>query len=157
MALKFIVIHNTNRGFVEQGVSEYIKRIQRFLPIQWEEIPSQKKWNQLPTEQLKIEEGKKLLAQISTNDQLILLDERGKQMTSIDFSNFLDKQLAFTSGNLVFCIGGAYGFSKEVYFRANHKLSLSNMTFSHQLVRVILLEQVYRAFTIIHGHPYHNE
>lgn len=157
MSLQFLLISDTEKGFVTEGENQYLKRIQRFIPFEKVVIPSNKKWNSLPPDKRKTEEGKKILEQVKSNDYLILLDERGKQFSSISFSKQVEQWLANTSGNVIFVIGGAHGFSDDVYQRANQKLSLSTMTFSHQLIRVIFLEQLYRAFTILHGHPYHNE
>lgn len=157
MALKFIRIHNTEAGFIEAGETEYLQRIRRFIPVEVLTISAQKKWSKLPTEQLKLEEGKKLLSSIQSNDFVVLLDEKGKQYTSLQFAEFVENKMAFGGGNLVFIVGGAFGFSQEVYARANAKLSLSKLTTSHQLVRLFFLEQLYRAFTIMHNHPYHNE
>jgi len=157
LSVQFILINNSDKGFVTDGENQYFKRIQRFIPFEKVIIQSNKKWNQLPAEKRKVEEGKKILERIRSNDYLILLDEKGKQFNSITFSKQIESWMANTNGNLCFVVGGAYGFSAAVYQRANQKLSLSTMTFSHQLIRVIFLEQLYRAFTIINGHPYHNE
>ena len=157
MALKIILIGEPSKGYVLSGEQEFLKRIGRFLKIQTILIHPPKKWNQFKPEERKNAEGGKILDLVQATDQLILLDEQGKQYTSVGFAEKLDSLLAFGGGDVVFVIGGAYGFSKAVYQRANQKVSLSKMTFNHHLVRVIFLEQLYRALTILHGHPYHNE
>ena len=111
----------------------------------------------MPNKDLKIKEGKLILKNINSMDQVVLLDEEGKSFSSVDFSNFLNQKLLYDSKKLVFVVGGAFGFSEEVYKRANSKLSLSKMTFSHQMIRLIFKEQLYRAFTILKGEKYHHE
>lgn len=157
MAINFIRVHSTTKGFISDGEQEFLKRINRFTSLNIIDIKPNKKWNSLQPNDLKQKEGEQILQQIQPNDTVILLDERGKQYSSIDFARFIEQNLAFGGGNLCFVVGGAFGFSQEVYARANSKLSLSKMTTSHQLVRVIFLEQLYRAFTILNNHPYHNE
>ncbi len=157
MALKLIAIHPHNKKYIQDGVAEFSKRIQKFAPYETIIVETPKKWHALAPEQLKEEEGQKVLNIISPKDHLILLDERGKQFTSQQFAQHLDSWLANTMGNLYFAIGGAYGFSPAMYDRANGQLSLSKMTTSHQLIRLIFTEQLYRALTILNGHPYHND
>ena len=119
-------------------------------------LPDLKKTKNLSSAEIKKHEGKKLLKGIAPGDELVLLDEKGKQFNSVEFASFLQKKFNAGLKKMIFCIGGAYGFSEEVYMRSNSKISLSEMTFSHQMVRLIFLEQLYRAFTIIKGEPYHN-
>ena len=156
MSLQLIQIQKTQRGFIEAGVREYEKRLQRFVNMETITISLPKKYNQLPNEQLIEREGEKILDHVQSNDYLILLDPRGKEYTSEQFAKYIEKKLNFGGGNIIFSIGGAYGFSDQVYARANQKLSMSKMTTSHQLIRIIFLEQLYRAFSILHNHPYHN-
>lgn len=155
MAIKLIQVHKTENGFIQQGEQEFLKRIKRFISLDIETIQHGKKWNLLPPIQVKEKEGEKILSKCNPTDYLLLLDEKGKQYSSKAFALQLEQLLS--QGNIVFVIGGAYGFSSEVYARANAKLSMSLMTTSHQLIRLLFLEQLYRAFTILHNHPYHNE
>lgn len=157
MGLKLLRIHETEKGFIYEGEQEFLKRIKRFVNFDIQSITLPKKFNQLPPSQLKQKEADEFLRFIQPNDYVLLLDEKGKQFSSVEFANYIDKTMAVGGGNLLFCIGGAFGFHEMMYKRANAKLSLSKMTTSHQLVRIFFLEQLYRAFTIIHNHPYHNE
>lgn len=157
MGLKLLRIHETEKGFIYEGEQEFLKRIKRFVNFDIQSITLPKKFNQLPPSQLKQKEADEFLRLIQPNDYVLLLDEKGKQFSSVEFANYIDKTMAVGGGNLLFCIGGAFGFHEMMYKRANAKLSLSKMTTSHQLVRIFFLEQLYRAFTIIHNHPYHNE
>lgn len=151
------MIGKSSRNFILDGEQEYLKRLRRFHKVEKQELPDIKNAGNLPPAELMREEGKKFLAQLQPNDSLILLDEKGKTYTSRKFAGFIEKQLSHTNGNIIFAIGGAFGFSNEVKERANALLSLSEMTFSHQLIRVIFMEQLYRAFTILNNHPYHND
>jgi 23S rRNA (pseudouridine1915-N3)-methyltransferase len=155
--VKLLLIGKTNKSFLSDGEHEYHKRIEHYLKFERIELNDLKQQKNLTTEQIKIAEGKSLLGKIKNDDFIILLDERGLQLTSIDFSKFMANHSLNGQKNVVFVIGGAYGFSEEVYTRANYKLSLSKMTFSHQMVRMIFLEQLYRAMTILKGEPYHHD
>ena len=121
------------------------------------EIPELKNVQALSQEQIKEKEGELILKNIKNTDDVILLDERGSTFTSLEWASHLQKKMNYEGKDIVFVIGGAYGFSQKVYQRANSKMSLSKMTFSHQIIRVIFLEQLYRAFTIMKGEPYHHE
>jgi len=151
------MIGKSTRNFVQDGETEYLKRLRRFHKVEKIELPDIKNAKNLSPKELKREEGKKFLNILQPNDSLILLDEQGKTYNSREYATFLEKKLAQTAGHTIFAIGGAFGFSDEIKQRANGLLSLSEMTFSHQLVRVIFLEQLYRAFTILNNHPYHND
>lgn len=157
MKVKFICIGKTGKSFLEEGENEYLKRLKHYIPVERIEIPDLKNQKKLTFEQIKELEGKEILAKLQSGDQLILLDERGKSFSSVEFANFLQQR--FNSGGkaLAFVVGGAYGFSDEVYAAAQGKISLSTMTFSHQMVRMIFFEQLYRAMTILKGEPYHHE
>ena len=135
----------------------YEKRLTRYLPFQSVLIPDVKKGNKLPPEQLKIKEGEAIINKLNNSDFLVLLDERGKEMSSIQFSRFMEQKLQLGNRRLIFLVGGAFGFSTAIYERANQKLSLSKMTFSHQMIRLFFLEQLFRAMSILKGEPYHNE
>ena len=135
----------------------YQKRLDRYLTFETVIIPDVKNGNKLPPEQLKIKEGEAILNKLNTTDYLVLLDERGKQYTSVQFSKFMEQQLQMGSRKLIFIISGAYGFSQAVYERADQQMALSKMTFSHQMIRLFFLEQLFRAMSILKGEPYHNE
>lgn len=157
MKVKFICIGKTGKTFLEEGENEYLKRLKHYIPVERVEISDLKNQKKLSFEQVKELEGKEILAKLQSGDILILLDERGKTYSSIEFANFLQQR--FNSGGkaLAFVVGGAYGFSDEVYASAHGMISLSTMTFSHQMVRMIFFEQLYRAMTILKGEPYHHE
>lgn len=157
MKIRLLVVGKTQMPFVKQGEDEYLKRLKHYAPVVCDVIPDVKKPKNRTKEELKKLEGERILSAIEATDTLILLDENGKSYSSKKFSSFLQEKMLYGSKRLVFVIGGAYGFSSEVYNRAQGKISLSPMTFSHQMVRVIFLEQLYRAFTIIKGEPYHHE
>jgi 23S rRNA (pseudouridine1915-N3)-methyltransferase len=155
--VKFICIGKTGKSFLEEGENEYLKRLKHYIQVERIEIPDLKNVKKLSFEQIKEQEGKEILSKVQSGDLLILLDERGDFYSSVQFSNFLQQK--FNSGGkaIAFVIGGAYGFSDEVYASATGKISLSKMTFSHQMVRMIFFEQLYRALTILRGEPYHHE
>ncbi len=157
MKVEFWVIGKTAFSYLDEGVAIYTKRLPHYLPFSMTVLPDVKNAKNLTKAQLKDAEGKLILKALSANDLLVLMDERGKELTSVEFSKFMDQQLMMSHKRIVFLVGGAYGFSKEVYERSNRKLSLSKMTFSHQMVRLIFLEQLYRAMTILRNEPYHHE
>ena len=140
-----------------QSLTEmYIKRLQHYISFSFEIIPDIKNSKNLSEEQQKKAEGDAICKQLLPSDGVILLDENGKSHTSVGFSNFLQKKMNSGLKNLVFVIGGPYGFSEEMYARANGKISLSAMTFSHQMIRLFFVEQLYRGFTILRNEPYHH-
>jgi len=157
MKIKLIQIGKTDDKCVEALVQKYKKRLKSYINFEILTIPDIKNNKNLSEAQQKQKEGDLILDKISTSDYLVLLDENGKEFTSEKFAVFLQKQMNSGIKNLIFIIGGPYGFSEAVYQRANSKLSLSQMTFSHQLVRSIFLEQLYRGYSIIHNHPYHHK
>ena len=152
-----LTVGKTDVKWVKEGLDLYISRLRHYVPFNLVEIPELKKAASLSRQQIKDKEGELILKQVGPSDSLILLDEHGRECRSLEFAEFLEKQMASGSKNLVFTVGGAYGFSEPVYQRANAKISLSKMTFSHQMVRTIFAEQLYRAFTILKGEPYHHE
>ena len=156
MAIRVISVGKTNISFVKEGLEVYLNRLKHYTKMQWVEIPDVKKVDRNDAEQLKKKEGEAILEQIDPTDTVILLDEKGKALSSEQLATLIEEFQLYQQGNLVWIIGGAYGFSDEVYSRANRKISLSAMTFNHQMVRVILAEQLYRAYTIIKGEPYHH-
>lgn len=153
--LLVLVGKTANKHFVV-GIKDYHERIEHYMPFDIAVIPELKNTKHLSNEQQKEREGELILEQIKPMDTVVLLDEHGEEYRSIEFANWLQKK-QLTARRLVFVIGGPYGFSPSVYSRANEKISLSRMTFSHQMVRLIFTEQLYRACTIIKGEPYHHE
>ena len=150
-----LVGKTVNKHFIA-GIEDYSERISHYMPFEIVTIPELRNTKNLSEEQQKISEGDLILRQIQPSDTVVLLDEHGKEFRSIEYAQWL-QQKQQTSRRLVFVIGGPYGFSDAVYSRANEKISLSKMTFSHQMVRLIFTEQLYRACTIIKGEPYHHE
>lgn len=157
MNLSLLTVGKTDIQWVKDGLDVYVSRLRHYVPFCVTEIPELKKVSALTEAQIKEKEGELILKQVGPADILVLLDERGLQQRSVEFARWLEKQLNQGGRNLIFVIGGAYGFSSAVYGRANGTISLSPMTFSHQMVRTIFAEQLYRAFTILRGEPYHHE
>ncbi len=157
MKITLAVIGKTEVGFVRQGIEEYVKRLQHYVTFNIQYVSDVKGTRNMSEAQQKVAEGKALLAILENSDHVVLLDEHGTERTSLDFSQWLQRRMASGSKRLVFVVGGPYGFSPEVYDRANEKISLSKMTFPHELVRLIFVEQLYRAFTILRNEPYHHE
>ncbi len=157
MKVSLIVVGKTNSKYLIEGENVYFNRLKHYLSFDYKVLPDLKNTRKLTEDQQKTKEGELILNQILSSDFVVLLDDKGKDFTSIDFSKFIEKQMITGTKRLLFVVGGAYGFSEDVYNRSNYKLSLSKMTFSHQMVRLIFLEQMYRAMTIIKGEPYHHE
>jgi 23S rRNA (pseudouridine1915-N3)-methyltransferase len=157
MKLKLLMVGKNREEFIEDGYSFYKKRLLNYLPYEDVVIPPLKNSANLTPEAFKLREGELLLKKLKGDDYIVLLDEKGKSLTSEGFAAFLQQRMNSGIRTLTFVTGGAYGFSQEVYNSAHTKLSLSSMTFPHQLVRVIFLEQLYRAMTILRNEPYHNE
>ena len=155
MAIKIIAIGKTNAGFVRTGLDEYLGRLKRYVRLEWKEIPDIKRSAKYTEALIKEKEADLILKELTPKTYLILLDEGGKTFSSEEFAQYLERTLV-AEPDILMVIGGAYGFSHAVYQRAQSKLSLSRMTFSHQMVRIFLTEQVYRAFTILKGEPYHH-
>lgn len=153
--LLILVGKTTNKHF-QAGITDYCERISHYMPFELVTIPELKNTKSLSEEQQKQAEGELILKQIQNSDTVVLLDEHGKAFRSIEFAKWLE-QKRNTARRLVFVVGGPYGFSSDVYSRANEQLSLSKMTFSHQMIRLVFTEQIYRACTIIKGEPYHHE
>ncbi len=151
------MIGKTDAPWLAEGISHYEKRIRHYLPFELQVIPDLKNRKQLSEDEQKQAEALLLIQQLQTTDEVVLLDENGKQLTSRNFSGFLEKMQLQSVKRLVFIVGGPYGFGEAVRKRANHALSLSEMTFPHQLVRLIFLEQLYRACTILRNEPYHHD
>lgn len=156
MKTELLLVGKTvNKHFVA-GINDYVERIGHYIPFAITIIPELKNTKALTEQQQKDREGELILKQIQSSDTVVLLDEHGEEFRSIELASWLEQKQQ-TSRRLVFVIGGAYGFSQAVYDRANEKISLSKMTFSHQMVRLIFTEAIYRACTIIKGEPYHHE
>ena len=156
MKIKLLTIGKTDSRPLQQLIDEYCKRLGFYIHFNMDIIPDIKNTKNLTTKQQKIAEGKELLKKIEKSDAVILLDENGKLYNSIQFSAFLQKKMNSGLKKIVFIIGGPYGFSDDVYNRCNEKISLSPMTFSHQMVRLFFTEQLYRSFTILRNEPYHH-
>lgn len=157
MKITLLTVGKTDKSWVKDGLDIYVSRLKHYVPFSIIEIPELKNVSALSKEQIKIREGELVLKALGNSDMLILLDERGKEFSSMEFASDLQSRMTRTGKDIVFLIGGAYGFSDAVYARADAKISLSRMTFSHQMVRVIFTEQLYRAFTIMRGEPYHHQ
>lgn len=151
-----ILVGKTMDKHFQAGISDYVERIGHYMPFEIVTIPELKNTKSLSETQQKSLEGELILKQLQPSDTLVLLDEHGKELRSVELAKWLEQKQQ-TARRLVFAIGGPYGFSEAVYTRANEKLSLSRLTFSHQMVRLVFTEQIYRACTIIKGEPYHHE
>ena len=156
MQIKLISIGKTDNKQLQHLIEEYQKRLKHYIKFDFEIIPDIKNAKNLSEEQQKQKEGELILSKVNTSDVMVLLDENGKQMDSVSFSSYLQKHMNSGIKRLVFVIGGPYGFSQEVYSKSQGKLSLSKMTFSHQMVRLFFIEQLYRGFTILRNEPYHH-
>ena len=157
MKIKLIVVGKTNARYLVEGEKEYEKRLKHYTKFEEIIIPDVKQSGKLSESELKKKEGQLILAKLENSDHVILLDDKGRSYSSIELANFLQQKMNSGLKSLVFVVGGAYGFSDEVYQRAGSKLSLSKMTFSHQMVRLIFKEQLYRGFSILRGEKYHHE
>ena len=157
MKIPLLTVGKTDKAWVRQGMDNYVSRMKHDFPFSVVEIPELKNVSSLSEEQIKTKEGELILKNLRPTDDVILLDERGREYSSMEFAKVLQDKISYTGKDIVFIIGGAYGFSEAVRQRAGGKMSLSRMTFSHQMVRAIIIEQLYRAFTIMRGEPYHHE
>jgi len=157
MTIKLIVVGKTNKSFLIEGEEVYQKRLKHYIKFEEDVIPELKKVSALSESQIKQKEGEEILKRLDNTDHLVLLDDKGKEYSSEQLSYKIEKWMIGSVKRVVFVVGGAYGFSEEVYTRSNEKLSLSKLTFSHQMVRLFFKEQLYRAFTIMKGEPYHHK
>ncbi|MES2862658.1 MAG: 23S rRNA (pseudouridine(1915)-N(3))-methyltransferase RlmH [Bacteroidota bacterium] len=157
MNIKLIAIGKTDNKNLQALIDEYTKRLGFYIKFDLDIIPDIKNVKNLSESEQKAKEGQLILSKLTPTDQLILLDENGKEFNSVGFSDFLQKKMNSGIKTLVFVIGGPYGFSEEVYQKAQGKVALSQMTFSHQMVRLFVIEQVYRGFTILNNEPYHHQ
>lgn len=151
-----ILVGKTTDKHFQAGIADYVERISHYMPFELVTISELKNTKSLTEEQQKTAEGELILKQLQASDTVVLLDEHGRELRSVEFARWLE-QKRINARRLVFIIGGPYGFSSALYSRANEQLSLSKMTFSHQMIRLVFTEQVYRACTIIRGEPYHHE
>ena len=157
MKITLLTVGKTDKDWVRQGMEIYVSRLKHYIPFSVVEIPELKNVSALTKDQIKAREGELILKNIKPTDDMILLDERGKEYSSTELAKVIQDKISYVGKDMIYVIGGAYGFSEDVYQRANSKISLSRMTFSHQMVRAIFVEQIYRAFTIMRGEPYHHE
>ena len=157
MKIKILAIGKTDDKNLSILIDQYLKRLSHYVKVTLEILPDVKNAKNLSVKQQKGVEGESILKKIQAGDLVVLLDEKGKEFRSVEFSKYLQKKMNAGTRNLVLVIGGPYGFSEAVYERSNEKLSFSKMTLSHQMIRLFLVEQVYRAFTILRNEPYHHE
>ena len=157
MKIVLLAIGKTKEQYLIEGISQYQKRLNHYTQFELLEIPNIKNANNLSDSELLRKEGELILQLLQPSDHLVLLDDKGKDFTSSKFAEKLQGWMLSSKKRLVFVVGGAYGFSEQVYQRGNEKLSLSKMTFSHQMVRLFFVEQIYRGYTILNNEPYHHE
>lgn len=157
MNIKLIVIGKSEEKYLREAVEIYLKRLTHYINFEIVVLPDVKNAKNMSVAELKDKEAELILKHSAKADKFVLLDEKGKEYSSVEFSKYLTKQMNASVKTLAFVVGGAFGFSEKVYSQANEKLSISKMTFSHQMIRLLFVEQLYRAFTIIKGEPYHNE
>lgn len=157
MKIELFVVGKTNHNYLSPGIEDYLKRINRYIQFSIRFISDAKNTKNISQQQQKNAEGQNILVAIENSDYVVLLDEHGKEYKSIEFASLIDKKMQTVAKRLVFVVGGPYGFSEDVYKRANEKISLSKMTFPHDLIRLIFVEQLYRAFSILNHEPYHHE
>ena len=156
MKITLLTLGKTSDARLSALIDEYQQRLKHYVPFEFVVVPDIKNAKSLTQDQLKTAEGEAILARLTPSMDVLLLDEHGREFRSIEYADFLQKKMA-AGRDLVLIIGGAYGFSQAVYDRANGKISLSQMTFSHQMIRLMAIEQIYRAMTILRGEPYHHE
>lgn len=157
MKITLLVVGKTTERYYTEAVEEYAGRLKHYLPFEMEVLPDLKQTKNLTFEQIREREGEMILKRLQPSDKVVLLDEKGKEFSSMQFAEYIEKQQHAVPKRLVFVIGGPYGFSPDVYGFAKERLSLSKMTFSHQMIRMVFVEQLYRAMTILSNEPYHHE
>lgn len=157
MNIKLLTVAKTEEKYLQEGIDIYLSRLKHYVNFEMEVIPALKDIRNATPDQIKDREAEQILHRIEKSDCVVLLDEHGRQHTSVGFSQYLQKEMNAGVRNLTFVVGGAFGFAPSVYQAANDKISLSTMTFSHQMVRLFFVEQLYRAFTILRNEKYHNE
>ncbi|HWW40583.1 23S rRNA (pseudouridine(1915)-N(3))-methyltransferase RlmH [Pedobacter sp.] len=157
MKITLLVVGKTEDKYLIEGIDKYLNRLKHYIGFNLTVIPDIKNTKNLTEAQQKSKEAELILKQIANSDLVVLLDEKGKKHSSVSFANYLNKQMIGSVQHLIFVIGGPYGFDESIYKRAASSISLSDMTFSHQMVRLFFVEQLYRAFSILKGEPYHHE
>lgn len=157
MNIKLIVVGKTNQSYVEEGVKEYFSRLKHYISFEIIVVPDVKGAKNLSSSTLKDKEAENIIKYLNNQDTVVLLDEHGQEFRSKEFAQYLQKKMNQGTKTLVFVVGGAFGFSDKMYSLTSEKISISKMTFSHQMIRLLFTEQLYRAFTILHNEPYHNE
>lgn len=157
MKITLLAIGKTDSAYLSEGINEYVKRLNHYINFEFEVIPDIKKSKNMSIEQQKMLEGELILSKNGSGKELHLFDENGKMFSSKEFAGYLEKKMVSGLKELVLVIGGPYGFSSKVHDTVNSKISLSALTFSHQMVRLMCVEQIYRAFTILKGEPYHHD
>ena len=157
MKIVLLTIGKTSEKYLIKGIAQYQKRLKHYTQFEMLEIPNLKNAKNFSNAELMKKEGELMMKQLQNSDHLVLLDDKGKDFTSLKFSQKLQSWMLSGKKRLVFVVGGAYGFSEDIYARGNEKLSLSKMTFSHQMVRLFFVEQIYRGYTILNNEPYHHE
>ena len=157
MNIKLVVVGKTEEKYLKEGIDIFEKRLKFYIPYEMIIIPSLKDTKSLSPQMVKEKEGELIIKQVSKADKVVLFDEMGEEFRSIEYANFLQKNMNAGIKTMCFVVGGAFGFSDEVYKIANLKIAMSKMTFSHQMIRLLIVEQLYRAFTILKNEPYHNE
>ena len=156
MKITLLMVGSTDRKYLNEGIEDYQKRLIHYLPFEMRVVPDVKNSRHLTEDQQKEREGKAVLEQVGTGDELVLLDVEGTEFSSTGMAGWIEKRMLAGAKQVIFVIGGPYGFSEALYKRADSKISLSKLTFPHQLVRLLFIEQLYRAMTIIKGEPYHH-
>lgn len=157
MEITLITVGKTTTDYIQTGIDEYCRRLKRYVPFAIKSLPDVKNSRKMSEEQQKVAESAIILGEITTSDFVVLLDEKGEMLTSRQFSEFIRKGMVGGKKRMVFVVGGPYGFSAETYARADAKLSFSRMTFSHEMIRLFFVEQLYRANTILRNEPYHHD
>ncbi|WP_295767262.1 23S rRNA (pseudouridine(1915)-N(3))-methyltransferase RlmH [uncultured Mucilaginibacter sp.] len=157
MKIVLLTVGKTEDAYIKDGIEKFVKRLKHYTKLEIVDLPELKNTKALTQEQQKTKEAELILKKLSTTDHVVLLDEKGLEFSSVQFAEYIDKKAIGSTQSLVFIIGGPYGFDATVYQRANAQLALSRMTFSHQMVRLFFVEQLYRAFSIIKGEPYHHQ
>lgn len=157
MNIKLVVVGKTQEKYLKDGIDIFEKRLKFYIPYEMIIIPSLKDPKNLSPQMVKEKEGELIIKHLLKADKVVLFDEKGKGFRSVEYSDFLQKQMNTGIKTLCFVVGGAFGFSDEVYKKADQLISISNMTFSHQMIRLMIVEQLYRAFSILRKEPYHNE
>lgn len=157
MKIQLLAVGKTSTSYISEGIERYVKRLSHYIPFELTIVPDIKTSKSMTEDVQKQREGEAMLRLFAPGDYVVLLDERGAEMTSREFAGFIDRRMSTINRNIWFVIGGPYGFSAEVYNRADSKLSFSRMTFSHEMIRLFFVEQLYRAMTILRGEPYHHD